>query len=343
MPILRILLVFILAVGATERAYAAAETSPSDSGIEDAIAQGIALRRAGNDEVALTVFLDLEKRAPDSVRVLLHITTAALATGKWILAYEYLQKAASHKDDPYYQRHKPAIENIERAIGQRVGQFRARGMPAGAEVRLSGEVVGTLPMTNPRAIEVGSYLLEVSKAGYFPLRRPVTVTGGGSITQEAIELREQKPFLGSSAPGQTALQGGGPLPDSAAPPAPSWWRARWVTWSLAGVGVAAAATSGVAFLIREQNAAHWNDDSRCLNSVNASQTREQVCGGVRDNVKLAEGVGVGAGIAAVAFGGAALLQWLATSHDRPAEPEAPPSLASGCSPSLGSVVCYGSF
>jgi len=78
-----------------------------DSATLDLIHEGVALRRAGKDEAALNVFLEAEKHAPNSVRVLLHVTAAGQATGKWLLAFQYLQKASTHSDDPYYQRYRP--------------------------------------------------------------------------------------------------------------------------------------------------------------------------------------------------------------------------------------------
>jgi hypothetical protein len=257
------------------------------------------------------------------------------------MAYEYLQKASTHRDDPYYERHKAAIENVERTIAQRVGQFRASGSPFGAEVRLSGEVVGTLPMLGVRPIEAGSYLLEVSKPGYFPLHRPVTITGGGNLTQEAVELFPQNPLSSAATTGQTLLQ---PSTDSGAQPkAPPWWQARWVTWSLTGTAVVAGGVSIAAFAIREQDAAHWNDNSRCLDASNTSRTRQDVCGGVRRELKLAEGIGIATGIAAVALGGAAIGHWLLTPHDHPSETATHEPGRPSCTPVLAGVVCDGSF
>ena len=344
--IVRMLFVVAVAIGIADQAAAAAEPVPAETAIEDQITQGIALRRAGKDDAALSLFLDLEKRAPESVRLLLHITTAALAAGKWTIANDYMQKASAHKDDPYYQRHKAAIENVERAIAQRVGQFRAHGSPQGAEVRLSGEVIGTLPMANAKAIEVGSYTLEVSKAGYFPLRRPITIAGDGSLTQEDVDLREQKPFQISAAAGQTALQAV-PVADTVTPPQ-TGLRARWITWTLAGAAVVVAGASGISFAIREQKANQWNDNSPnapCFSRTQPALTREQICGNtVRRDLKLAEGIGIGTGIAAVALGGAALVHWLATSRgDRPTELTVPASAKAACSPGLGTIVCSASF
>lgn len=344
MSILRMLFVVLVVFGVTARASAADEPNQGEPAIEDLLRQGIALRRSGNDEAALAVFLDLEKRSPESVRLLLHIATAAQATGKWIMAYEYMQKASSHKDDSYYQRHRSAIENVEKTIGQRVGQFRARGAPAGAEVRLNGEVIGTLPMTGVKAVEVGSYVLEVYKPGYYPLRRPVTVGGGGGLTQEAVELRERGASLASSVPGQGGLDAASADTGTSTPP--TWWRQRWVTWTLAGVGAAAAVTSGVAFAIRQRDAAKWNDDSQCLSAMTPDKPRGEVCAGLQHDIKVAENVAIATGITAVAFGSAALIHWITTSpssRDRPADATPPGQAHAGCSPGLGSVVCYGSF
>jgi hypothetical protein len=345
MSILRILFVVLVVLGATARANAADEPNQGEPAIEDLLRQGIALRRSGNDEAALAVFLDLEKRSPESVRLLLHIATAAQATGKWIMAYEYMQKADAHKDDPYYQRHRAAIENVEKTIAQRVGQFRARGVPAGAEVRMNGEVIGSLPMTGIKVVEVGSYVLEVYKPGYYPLRRPITVAGGGGLTQETVELRERSASLASAVPGQ-----GGPdaaSADTGTNNPQAWWKQRWVTWTLAGVGAAAAVTSGVAFGIRQQEAAKWNDDSQCLSSSTPDKPRGEICAETQHNIKVAENVAIATGITAVAFGGAALIHYLTTSssssRDRPADATPSGQAHAGCSPGLGSVVCFGTF
>ncbi|MBV9950203.1 MAG: PEGA domain-containing protein [Myxococcales bacterium] len=339
-------LTLVLLVCAAPRAEAADDSPRSDATFEELLKQGIALRRAGNDEAALAVFLDLEKMNPDSVRVLLHVSTAAQATGRWVMAYDYLQRAENHRDDPYFQRHKGAIETVEWTIAQRVGQFRALGSPTGAEVRLNGQLVGTLPMVGVRPVEIGSYVLEVTKPGYYPMRRPITIAAGSGLTQESVELREQSPVNSAGAtavPPATLLQGQGDVvpADAGVRSSPAWWRARWVTWTLAGVGVAAGVTSGVALGIRQRDASQWNDNHQCLDVGNPERTRNEVCGSVRDNIHTAENVAIGAGITGAVFLGAALVHGLATSRDRP-------SAATGfqkpvCTPGLGGFACSGTF
>ena len=330
---LSVLLAVLLLLSFTIPAAAASDANGDDPQLEAPIQQGIALRRAGNDEAALTLFLDLEKSNPESIRVLLHITAAAQATGRWLMAYSYLHKASSHKNEPYFVRYRSSIKSIEDATAQHVGQFRAMGSPAGAQVRLNGAVVGTLPMTDPKPIEVGQYVLEVTKEGFYPLRRSVSIGPGTALTQEAVDLREGTPGSDSMAlGGRAGSAGGGHGADK-----PPWWHARWVTWTLAGATAVTAATSVAALVHRNARADRWNS-AGCLEGT---RTRQDVCGGVRDDISLAQGVAIGSGVAAVVFGGLTLTQVIVSSERAPVANAKAPNVA--CSLGLASVGCFGSF
>jgi hypothetical protein len=328
-------LTVLLALCVSSQAVAAnSDANGDDPQLEAPIQEGIALRRAGNDEAALTLFLNLERTNPDSIRVLLHITAAAQATGRWMMAYSYLHKAAAHRNEPYFVRYRTAIKGIEDATTQHIGQFRAVGAPDGAEVRLNGEVVGTLPMTDAKPVEVGQYILEVAKPGFYPLRRSVSIGPGSTLTQEAVELRPGA-LASASAGGPKSGRYSASTARDTEPP--SGWRARWVTWTLGGATAASAATAAVALVYRNERADHWNSTG-CLDGT---KTREQVCGGVRDDISLAQNVAIGAGISAVAFGGATLAQALISAQHSPVATAKAPSFT--CSPGLASLLCGGSF
>jgi hypothetical protein len=101
--------------------------------------------------------------------------------------------------------------------------------------------------------------------------------------------------------------------------------------------VLTAGASVGALLYRNQRADRWNS-SGCLDGT---KTRQQVCGGVRDDISFSQGIAVGSGIAAVVFGGATLTQaLLSTGHTPVASAD---SRSISCTPGLGSVVCFGSF
>jgi len=314
-------------------AHAAGDANDGDPHLEAPIQQGIALRRAGNDEAALALFLDLERRNPDSIRVLLHVTAAAQATGRWVMAYNYLRKASSHKDDPYYVRFRSSIKSIEDAIAQHVGQFRVVGTPIGAEVRINGEVVGNLPMAAPNPIEVGQYVLEVSKPGFFPLRRSISVGPGSGLTQEAVDLRVRTAASEALDAHGGATNASGNSQQLARP----WWHARWLTWTLAGATAATASASVAALLYRNERASRWNG-ADCLDGT---KTRQEVCGNVRDDVSLGQGIAVGSGIAAVVFGGATLTQAILSTERAPVAAASRRQLT--CSPGFATLSCFGSF
>jgi hypothetical protein len=341
MPRLSALLVALAIVASSfslSNVSAAADESPA---VEALIQRGIQLRRTGDDEAALAVFLQAESEAPTSVRVLLHVVTAAQAAGKWLMADEYMRRVNRDKEDAYYRRHRVSIEQVESAITQRVGQFQALGTPEGAEIRLNGEPIGKLPMAEPRSLETGTYVMEVASAGHYNLRRPISVTGG-VLTRESVELRVRP----ADAPLDFTASGAAGAARRDAPPK-EWWQSSAVTWTLAGVGVLGLATAGGAAVVREREADKWNNESECI-SNDAGVTREQACGNVHDNIELAEKVMIIGGITGVAFGGAALAHWIATSGDSSSSSQQgsapPPRRASvACSPGMMAVVCQGSF
>jgi hypothetical protein len=335
-----------LPVAATSFAIAAAVVSISSSAsaqesaeVEAILKRGIQLRRDGQDEAALAVFQEAEAQAPNSVRVLLHVATAAQAASKWLLADEYLKRADSHNTDPYYIKYRTEIDEVKSATAARVGHFRAVGEPSGAEVILNGQVVGTLPMENPKTLEAGTYVLEVNKPGFYRLRRPISVPGG-VLTRETVELNErtgnaQDPNDPNGAPAEP----------------PSFWASSGMTWTLAGVAAAAGVTSGVALFMRNRAVDHWNDDTRCLGSAASDPNvkRSDLCADVRNDIDTAEQVALISGVVGIAFAGAALTHWLATggssepAKDSTARREHKSTASVQCAPGLMNVVCAGTF
>lgn len=326
--------VFLGAVSVVRPASAA-----EDAAVESLIQRGIQLRRNSADEDALAVFLEAEKQDPQSVRVLLHVVTAAQAAGKWLMADAYMRKVSALSDDPYYRRHADAIEVVRRSIAARVGSFHVQGGPDGASVRLDGQLVGTLPMTEPTSIEAGAYLMEVHKPGFYRLRRNVTISGG-VLTREPVELNQAvvRGDLGAGA----GASGSGAVGAEAHQ---SFWSSPAVGWTLIGLGVASGAASGVAFAVREDRVSEWNNEAACVPS--SGESRLDACGSVKDDAELAETIGLVTGIAGVAFLGAGITHLLINSSGEENPDAAPPEEAGlklkGCGAGLLSIACHGSF
>lgn len=332
--------VFANAVFAATPVFAA-----EDAVVEALIQRGIQLRRNNSDEEALAVFLEAEKQDPTSVRVLLHVVTAAQAAGKWLLADSYMRKVTALEGDPYYQRHADAIDVVRRSIAARVGTFQAQGGPDGASVRLDGQLVGTLPMTAPASIEAGAYLMEVHKPGFYRLRRNVTISGG-VLTREPVELNRAvaRGDLGAG-PGTAGLSASGEADGSDAAPQ-SWWQSPAVGWTFLGLGVASGVASGIAFATREDRVDRWNDD-RCLPSDAPNSTRAANCGPFKDEAETAQTIGVVTAVAGVVFTGVGITHLLTTggSDDSvPADAGATGGLkVTDCGAGFLSLACRGSF
>lgn len=300
------------------------------SSLEALIQEGIRLRRDGDDEKALDVFRQAERLQPSSVRVLLHLATAAQAAGHWVEADTYIRRVFEYRDDPYYRRYQSDIAMVEQLIAARVGRFQVVGSPKGAEVRLNGRVVGHVPMDEPQRLEAGSYQLEVVSNGHYALRRPQRIPGG-VLTREVVELGPER-----SASSTAAFTDNGS-------PTRSWWSEPWVGWSLVGASAASMLTAGIAFSVREQQASQWNDDSRCVRP--GGRSREQQCGGDYGDARLAERIGITASVGTVVFAGAAALHFLTSSDDEAPErlESANSGLKASCAPGWLGVACEGRF
>ncbi len=333
--------VFFNAVCAATPAFAA-----EDAVVEALIQRGIQLRRNNSDEDALAVFLEAEKQDPTSVRVLLHVVTAAQAAGKWLLADSYMRKVTALDSDPYYQRHADAIDVVRRSIAARVGTFQAQGGPDGASVRLDGQLVGTLPMNEPASIEAGAYLMEVHRPGYYRLRRNVTISGG-VLTREPVELNRAVARGDLGAGSGTSLASSDPANPDAERGDRSWWQSPAVGWTFLGLGVASGVASGIAFATREDRVDRWNDD-RCIPEDDPESSRLDNCGDFKDQADTAQTIGIATAIAGVVFSGVGITQLLTSgsgSRDvATGEDTANQGLSvKDCGLGFMTIACHGSF
>ena len=303
-----------------------------DAVIEALIQRGIQLRRSSSDEEALAVFLEAEKQDPTSVRVLLHITTAAQAAGKWLMADEYMRKVSALSGDEYYRRHADAIEAVRHSIASRVGSFSVQGGPDGATVTLDGHPIGTLPMNDPATVEAGAYLMEVQKPGYYRLRRNVTVAGG-VLTREPVQL--------NAVPARAG--GGANMPGAEEA---SFWTSPVLGWSLLGVGVASGVVSGVAFKLREDRAQEWNNEDECIRSDGS--TREEVCGTLKDDAEKYQTIGIVSAVVGTVLAGAGTAVLLSGGGSESGDPAKAASndgqlTLTGCDAGFLTFACRGSF
>jgi hypothetical protein len=294
------------------------------------VAEGIELRARGKDTEALRAFQKAAEIDPDSVRVQIHLATVYQALGNWLLAEEYLSMALARQNHPYVNRHRQTLEDAKRVIDGNIGRLEVEGEPAGAEVRLNGRLVGTLPLAAPIRSTVGSFMLEVRHEGHYTAQRPITITGGG-LVRESVQLEPLPADAtfrgGTGASGATS----GMIADVDRGGTP------WLTWTLVGAAGVAGATTVGALIFREVHAGRWNDNTRCLE---VDRTRAEVCGDERDKANTGETIALVSGALTGAFALGAILNAVGAFGS-----EAPPDALGlrGCNLGFSGASCFGTF
>jgi tetratricopeptide repeat protein len=296
-----------------------AEASPTDEA-GALVERGIALRRAGNDAEALKLFQQAEQLDPDSTRIQVHLAATHQALGEWEAADGYLSRALAHPDDPYVQRHEATLAAARHTIDGHIGLLELTGGPRGAEVRLNGRLVGTLPIDQTLRVKAGIYTMEARLPGHYPVTRSVALAGG-VLVRESIELAPLSPRARAFRPEDQASDA-------------STGR-NWLGWTFTGLAVGAGVVTGAAWLTREQHADRWNDDEQCLRP---GLTREQACGNERSAGERANTWMLIGATTTGAFAAAALVSYWVNRQDEEA-----PGTALNCGVGLGQVQCAGRF
>lgn len=297
--------------------------------VERLVAGAIRLRAEGKDREALAVLRQAAQLDPRSLRVQVHLANVYQALGEWLLADEHLRQALASSEHPYVQRHRQALAEARSVIDDHLGKLEVMGEPAGAEVRLNGRAIGTLPVSEPVPVTVGSYTLEVRMPGHYTVSRPLAIAARDHV-RESIRL-EPRPQEETGLPGPAGRALMTSAVDQERPAERSW-----LTWTLAGLSAAAAATTLGAVIYREEHARRWNDDGRC---VGTERTRAQLCGSERDKVEAGDAWALGAGVATGVFAAAALLNVYVFVD----ETEGERAGVQGCGLGPRGASCFGSF
>jgi hypothetical protein len=251
---------------------------------------------------------------------------ARQALGDWVGAERGLEKALRTSDDPWISRYGDALEQALATVRTHLGWLHVAANVTDGELLLNGVPDRDLPVSEPRRVVAGTLDVEVHASGYVPIRRRVEIAPG-AVTDVVVALEAAAPtpevvaFATPNAPFD-----GTPRNDTRHP------TAGYIALAAAGV---LGGTGVVAWRLREDNVAIYNDDSRCRVG---SRTRAEQCGGRARTADIAFAVEIGAfavGIVSAVFG--ASLLW-ATG------PRASRTAGASCVPAatLG-IVCRGQF
>lgn len=151
---------------------------------EALIDEGVTLREEGRDAEALERF-QRAYELTSSGHALAQIALAEQALGRWTDAYDHLT-AALASGDPWVEARRSPLEQSLARIDEHVGRLELVEGVEGAEVRVNGEVVGTLPLSGPVTVPVGTVVLEVRAAGHVPMQRTLQIRAGARARERIV-------------------------------------------------------------------------------------------------------------------------------------------------------------
>ncbi len=173
--------------------------------------QGLDLREQGDDEGALARF-EAAYRLDPSPRTLAQIALAEMALGRWLSAEGHLRDALATQHE-WVETNRVALNGAMAGIRDHIGRLQVESEPAGAELWIGGQRVGTLPLPQPLPRDPGELQIELRLDGYETEQRTVTLAGG-QVTRLVVELSpeggDEPPRVTiDQATGETRERGGG--------------------------------------------------------------------------------------------------------------------------------------
>jgi hypothetical protein len=311
-------------------AWPSAAQAQGDAESDALIARGVNLREQGRDREALELFERAHALLP-TPRAAAQMALAQQALGRWVQAEAGLLRALAASGDPWIARNRAPLEKALETVHAQLAWLDVDGNVPGAEVWVAGERVGTLPLPGPVRVAAGVQIVEVRAAGHEPAVRRVEVRAGEHARESLVLL----PVAAPTVPGVVA-----PAPDAEPPVIGETGRtSTTAAWITLGAGAALVAGGVVAHVVREQDAAIYNDDSRCLAP---GLTRDQVCGSYRSTVDVTTVLAIlGYSLGGAALAASGYLFWRASA--RASAPGAHVASAPSCALAPWGVACSVGF
>ncbi len=176
---------------------AVAQAAPDGAAhAETLIAEGLELRRAGQDSQAVRKFEEAYSQVPGP-RSAAQLGLCLQAVGRWSEAEARLSEALHSKNDAWIAKHRSTLKESLEQVKQNVARVEVNGEPEGASVLINGRNVGSLPLKEDIAVNAGTVDIEVSKPGFKRGYRSLTLKGGQY--QRLVMRLEEDPAVHSAA------------------------------------------------------------------------------------------------------------------------------------------------
>jgi len=302
-----------------------------DHEIERALGQ-----RSRNRDLAAFHLRALMQRCPaPRVRAQLGLEEALLE--HWQDAHVLLRDALASADDEWVTSQRGRLLRALHDVDEHLPRVSPQTNVPGAELRVDGALVGTLPLPSPWVLAGGSGALELSAPGYQVLRRTVSLAAGELFREMMtlapspapdtvvaapapsvaapsvpVELPVEAPRRPSAERSSARLALSSPRQVGRGNPSPGRSAAPWV---LVGGGVVLTALGGVLWALRDGavgNCTVQTDAIACPSAADASRAQDAAGLGLAANLSV--GIGAATAVSGVLW---LLLRPSATvSHER---------------------------
>ncbi len=224
---------------ATSLSVGALAAEPSADAL---IEQGLGLRRDGKPEQALEMFRKAHALTP-SPRTFGQMGLVETSLKKWVDGEKHLSVSLANPDDRWVAKNRAFLDEALGLCRSHVGDLVVSG-PAGAEVFVGGQSVGTLPAVPALRLAEGTVTVSASAPGSKPFEQAVAIRPGArSALVIALDPIDATPVAVTS-PAVAAAPAPAPLIATAPPTQSESSPSSWHTWAGISLAVAGAAALG---------------------------------------------------------------------------------------------------
>jgi hypothetical protein len=304
---------------------AAVSSAVSAAPANDPIAQGIALRKAGDDQGALPLF-EKGYEAKHAPRAAAQLGLCEQALGRWLDAETHLTEALKASGDAWVEKNRGALDAALVVVKSHIGRLEIAGEPAGATVTVNGIEAGKLPLAEPVRVPAGEVQVELVAPGFNRASRTVRIEGGAT---QRIALRGEReataapvvataptPEPAAAAPSDASTTAAATVTQKAPEPeaGPAWRKP--VRWVSLGLGAASLGV-GIYGLLHNRSIVDNQFDPACgIDQTGAARARsgsmqtDSGCADLKSQYETATKIGWGGLIGAGLFTAVGVTIWL---------------------------------
>ncbi len=141
--------------------------------------RGVEFYNAGALDAALVEFERAYELISD-YRVLFNIARVHVEQNHYVEGVRAYERYLEEGGDELSKARRTQAEQELEVLRARIANLTVRSNVAGAELSLNGKVVGTLPSSEPIALDPGTWELRLEKPGYHPVHRTLKLAAGDS-------------------------------------------------------------------------------------------------------------------------------------------------------------------